>query len=131
MPREVDLLLISNTPQRQCAILEILKRLLANVAMAQSADDAKRVLEKCAMAIVICDPHLADSTYHDVLAHTAGWQRKIPVVAMLASDSWDEYREALSAVASGAVRWANRAIDVELALIGALRQSVAAAGTEV
>ncbi len=83
------------------------------------------------MAIVICDPHLADSTYHDVLAHTAGWQRNIPVVVMLASDSWDEYREALRAGASGAVRWANRAIDVELALIGALRQSVAAAGTEV
>jgi DNA-binding NtrC family response regulator len=127
----VDLLLVSSVPATQVALVEILEGLPVNVVTAGSAERAREVLLDRAMAIVLCEEYLADGTYHDVLAQTAAWRRKIAVVVMLTSDSWNDYREALSCGAADAVRWPSRAIDVELALIRALRHRVAAMATEV
>jgi CheY-like chemotaxis protein len=130
VPREVDLLLVSNIPTNQSVLSEILKGLPVNVTGVESVKQAKEVLAQRAMGIVLCEEHLADGTYRDVLAQTAAWRSRIPVVVMLASDRCNDDRGALSAGAAGAVRWPLRAIDVELVLIRALRHRVAAMATE-
>jgi DNA-binding NtrC family response regulator len=128
--RGVDLLLVSSIPANQSALMEILESLPVHAIGAETAEQAKEVLAQRAVAIALCEEHLADVTYHDLLVQTAAWRRRVPLVMMLASDGWKEYHAALSAGAIEAVHWPSRAIDVELALIRALRHREAAMAME-
>lgn len=130
MQQGVDLLLVSSVPATQYVLLQILEDLPVNVVNVDTARGAKEVLAQRAMAIVLCDERLADGSYRDLLSQTAAWRRKIPLVVILDTDGWDEYHEALGTGAADAVRWPARGIDVELALIRALRSRVAAMAAE-
>jgi DNA-binding NtrC family response regulator len=128
--REVDLLLVSSIHEHRSALMEILGDLPAHVIAVETAERAKEVLSQRAIAVVLCQEHLVDGTYRDVLPQTMAWRRRVPLVVMLVSDGWKEYHAALSAGAAEALRWPSRAIDLELALIRALRHRVTAMAME-
>lgn len=121
MVGKVNLLIVSSRLELKRTLLRILDGLPLNVYAASSAQQAGDTLEKQWIDVVLCDEHISDGTYHDVLAGTVERFPKIQFILLLTIGGTEEYREARRLGVSDVVHPHFEPTDIELALLHAIR----------
>jgi DNA-binding NtrC family response regulator len=59
--------------------------------------DARRILERQSVWVVVCDESLIDGQYEDVVSETVSLRLKTPVIVVSPTGDWPDYLKAISA----------------------------------
>ena len=127
MASTVESLVVSSRLEIKRSLLQILDGLPLNVYTASGVGQTKEVLKKHRFDVVLCDDHILDGTYHEVLALTVNMVPKPQFILLLTLGVPDEQLEAARLGAAEVVRTPFEATDIELALIHAMRGNAAVA----
>jgi DNA-binding NtrC family response regulator len=65
--------------------------------LAESVDEARRILDRQEVQLVICDDRLIDGEYEDILRTVHNARATPPIIVVSPTGDWPDYLEALSA----------------------------------
>ena len=121
MSSTVELLVVSSRLEMKRALLQILDGLPLNVYTAKGVEQTRDALKTHRFDVVLCDDHILDGTYRDVLELTVNMIPKTQFILLLTPGVPDEQLKAARLGAAEVVRAPFEATDIELALIHAVR----------
>ena len=118
-----DVLIVSARTENGKALMRILSDLPINVFAVTTIGQAREVLAKHPVEMIFCEEFLPDGTYRELLEFVIAESNSTAFVVTLCTGEWGEYLEAIHLGATDVLRCPLQAIDVELVLIRAGRES--------
>lgn len=105
------------------------EELPVNVFAAETLTEAREVLSEQSISAVFCEARVSDDRYLDLLTFARAKQQSIQFVVLLGPRDWSAYMNSRGFAAAKAVRWPLQPVDIESALIHAMRKHASASAT--
>jgi DNA-binding NtrC family response regulator len=124
MRKALDVLSVSCRHENRKTMFLVFHDLPVNPYCVSTVQQAKESLSGHVPEVVLCEERLDDGSYREVLVELRSKSLSARFVLMLCTGEWAEYLEALPSGVTEVLRAPLQAIDVDLAMIHALRDSV-------
>jgi DNA-binding NtrC family response regulator len=119
--RNLDVLIVSARIENTETLLRHLEKLLINIFIASTIEQAIDVSSCNPLDVIFCDESLSDGSYRPLLEIVIATDKTISFVVTLSTGEWDEYLEAMRLGATDVLRCPLNSIDVEVVMTRAGR----------
>lgn len=115
---------VTSDADSRYTLLGILSSCGLDAVAAETLKETRSLLARHPVSVVVCDEHLSDGSFRDVLREAARLPRKVPVIVSSRTVDWKHYLSILSAGAFDYFTYPPRRREVEYLLGNALNVPV-------
>ena len=106
------------------ALIRILSAMSVDVVSSSTVRQAKEIIARRDIQLILCDEALADGSFRDLVVASRASRKKPNVIVIFRVGEWAEYMEALQLGAFEVVPCPLRSVDVEMAVVHGLRNNM-------
>ena len=127
MTGRTQILVACSDPEGQQALSKVLFSSEFELVFSSGVSEARAILARGAVALVLCAAELRDGCFHDMLREVKQKGLNLPVIVASRSDDVKQYLDAMDAGAFDYIARPYRRSEVEHVLRNALRRALVAA----